>query len=108
MVPFGSRLGQSCMAYGAPHGTPGKVLVADSRLAKWLAARDVSLPLLAYEAETERLVCKLGSQLPGLFERAAVLCSGWAPQPLKDGTVLYEGVTSQVAEVLWATLDPKR
>jgi hypothetical protein len=81
-------------------------LAADNRLAKWLAAAELGVALLAYDEREEKLVCRLGAQLPGLFERAAVLCSGQPPLQRTDGTVLYRDVPEEVASGLWRALGP--
>jgi hypothetical protein len=82
----------------------GEVVAADNRLVKWLAAQAEGLNLLAYDAERELLITRLGAQLPGLYERAAVLSSGFAPVRRVDGTVAYRDVPADVAATLHGRL----
>jgi hypothetical protein len=74
--------------------------IADNRLAKWMAASELGLEMLAYEPNELRLICPLGAQLPGLFERAAVLASGQPPARLTNGTVVYRSVPFELAALL--------
>ncbi len=85
----------------------GGCKVADSRLVKYLAAAATGIPLFAYDKSSSTLACRLGAQLPGLYERAAVLCSGKPPQQLIDGTVIYQGIPPWVAAGLWQRLGPR-
>ncbi|MGH7717301.1 MAG: hypothetical protein ACREON_00445 [Gemmatimonadaceae bacterium] len=78
--------------------------VADNRLVKWLAARALGLQMLAYEPNAQTLTCPLGAQLPGLYERAAVLSSSRPPTPRANGTVTYDAVAPEVATGLWERL----
>jgi hypothetical protein len=79
----------------------GELRRADNRLVKWLAAAASGLRMLAYDRGSTTLLCPLGAQLPGLFERAAVLCSGRAPVRYRDGTVGYTDVPELVAARIW-------
>jgi hypothetical protein len=85
----------------------GALRIADSRTVKWLAANEAGTNLMAYEPSTETLTCRLGAQLPGLYERVAVLCSGKAPTPHKNGTVTYADVPEDIAATLWISLGPR-
>ena len=76
-------------------------VVADVRLAKYLAAKDASFSLLGYERATETLLASVGAPLPGLLERAAVLCSGRLPDRGADRTLAYARVPASVAEAIW-------
>ena len=77
--------------------------VGDSRVVKHLAAGAIGRTLLAYNPTARRLQTPLGAALPGLYERAAILCSGMPPK--HDTTSLrYEPVTKDVAEVIVAKL----
>jgi hypothetical protein len=82
----------------------GTIVCADNRVAKWVAALDARYSLLAYDETTETLTTRLGAQLPGLYERAAVLCSGRPPKPRVHGTVTYDGVNWEVAAALYDLL----
>ena len=55
------------------------VLVGDARVVKHLAAVVSGKRLVGYDAETQTLYVPLGADLPGLWGRAAVLCSGSRP-----------------------------
>lgn len=77
----------------------------ESRLGKYMAAAASGVYLLAYERARQRLLCPVGAQLPGLYERAAVLCSGRPPSmDGETGTMVYEGVPPSVASALWSLL----
>ena len=78
-----------------------RTVVTDVRFAKYLAAADKSFRLMGYEESCSTLLASSGAPLPGLFERAAVLCSGRLPSVERDGTLAYEQVPAQVAESIW-------
>lgn len=80
----------------------GRRVVADVRLAKHFAASDASFALIGYDEPSRTLLASLGAPLPGLLERAAVLCSGRLPILRPDGTLAYEGVPLDIAESIWA------
>jgi hypothetical protein len=82
----------------------GSVIAGDNRLVKWLAAQSEGVSLLAYDSEHGLLTTRLGAQLPGLYERAAVLCTGSAPIRRVDGTVAYQNVPADVAGSLFDRL----
>jgi hypothetical protein len=93
------------LRYGVTQPAGGSALLAaDSRTAKWLAAQNAEANLLAYDEPTQTLSCRLGAQLPGLYERVAVLCSGRPATPHKDGSVTYSDVPADVAGALWLAL----
>lgn len=71
------------------------------QLNKHLAARASGRPLLSYDRATLTASVPLGCDLPSLFGRAAVLCSGWLPEPDKTRALLsYRQVPAEVAGVL--------
>jgi hypothetical protein len=78
--------------------------VADARLAKWLAAAGRE-PYLGWSADTQTLVCHQSAPLPGLYERAAVLASGYPPTARADGHLAYRDVSRELAVALSARLD---
>jgi hypothetical protein len=80
-----------------------RMRLVDNRLGKHLAASS-SQPLVAYDPSKRLLSTPLGAQLPGLYERALVLATGIPPQQLTNGTVAYEGVSSDVAARVWHLL----
>ena len=85
----------------APSAPARRTVVADVRLAKHLAAGDASLALIGYDEPCRTLLASAGAPLPGLLERAAVLCSGRLPTRRPDGTLAYERVPLEVAEAIW-------
>lgn len=82
----------------------GELRRADNRLVKWAAAHALGIEILSYDPDALTLRCPLGAQLPGLYERAAVLGSGRPPTQRTDGTVTYGAVDASVAAGLWARL----
>lgn len=86
--------------YRPEDGRAGQLLRADAKLVKWLAARDAGISLLAYNSATQDLAVPLGAGLPGLYERAAVLCSG-RPPASGNGELIYRNVTEDVASAIW-------
>lgn len=73
--------------------------LGDARLVKHLSAAQHHVSLIAYDPEARSLLAQLGARLPGLYERAAVLCSGCAPRR-EGGIVRYAGVPPTVATML--------
>jgi hypothetical protein len=90
--------------YGFARESGAQLLETDARLCKWLAAARERLALLAYDGPSRALVCPLGAEPPGLYERALVLCSGRPPVRRKDGTTLYTEVPPEIAATLWRLL----
>ena len=86
----------------ALHSDGNDLRVADTRLAKWLAAGRT--PLLAYDRERRRVVCHRGTEPPWLYERALVLCSGLLPTPVEGHLVEYADVGPEIAAALAARL----
>ena len=78
--------------------------VGDSRIVKYLAARELGWSLVGYDRDRQLLIVPWGAQLPGLYERAAVLCSGEPPLKMTDGTVAYQSVPPVIAAALWRKL----
>lgn len=77
-----------------------------ARLVKHLEAERAGVPLVAYDPERRELAVRLGAQLPGLYERVAMLCSGVPPRRFDDGTQRYAKVPPAIAAGLWARLQP--
>ena len=103
--PGAYRLHTRPIQYVVFTGTETKV--ADNRLVKYLAASIRGWQMLAYDETNQTLHCRLGAQLPGLFERAATLCSGEPPVSYVDGTVSYKMVPPEIASQIWDRLRPK-
>ena len=76
----------------------------DSRLGKLLAAVEDGVSPVAYDPGTARLFAARGAQLPGLYERAIVLCSGHLPTDVDGLAVAYREVPETVARLLWSKL----
>jgi len=83
----------------------GEAAVGTVQLVKHLEARRLGHPLVAYDRDARRLAVPLGADLPGLFGRAAVLCSGQLPTPVPERRCLvYKDVPADVADLLVAVL----
>ena len=83
----------------------GDVRIVDSRLSKWLAAQDRRSPMLAYRHADRILLAHVACPLPGLYERAAVLCSGLPPIELEGHLLGYRDVPEKIASLLAAALE---
>ena len=83
-----------------------RTVVADVRLAKYLATADACFALMGYDEPNRMLLATPGAPLPGLFERAAVLCSGRLPVRRRDGMLAYERVPVGIARAIWKALRP--
>jgi len=71
------------------------------QLVKHLAARVESRPLLGHLESSNVLVVPLGADLPGVYGRVAMLCSGTPPMVSKATRSLgYAGVPKHVADRL--------
>jgi hypothetical protein len=68
--------------------------ICDVRVAKWLSA---DRALVAYDRSERLLYCHVGSEPPGLFERALVLCSGRLPERREGHLAAYVDVPEHVA-----------
>lgn len=88
-------------AWRPPYGSGFRV--GDSRVVKHLAAAAVGRTLLVYNPTDQQLLTPLGGALPGLYERAVVLCSGLSPRHSAT-SLCYESVTEDVADVIMAKL----
>jgi len=78
----------------------GDARIVDSRLGKWLAARERGIQMLAYRSSDSILLARLGCPLFGLYERTAVLCSGVPPNELEGHLIGYRNVPETVARSL--------
>jgi hypothetical protein len=76
--------------------------IAEVRLAKWLALGHT--PLLAHDTERRRALCHIGTEPPGLYERALVLCSGLLPQSLEGHLAEYSDVPVEVVTAIASRL----
>lgn len=79
--------------------------IGTAQLVKHLAARSVGRPLLGYLPGESKLLVPVGSELPGVYGRAAVLCSGLSPAVSpKTRTIAYHDVPPDFANTLNALL----
>jgi len=88
----------------------GSAALGDAYIVKHLAAQQSGRPLLAYDSDRQLLIVPLGAELPGLYERAAVLSSGRLPDRLEGGAgsgarlLAYGQITPSDARRLWDLL----
>ncbi|UOQ88048.1 hypothetical protein MUN74_12170 [Agromyces endophyticus] len=76
-----------------------------SDTAKYIAASWAAVSLVRYDKRDRVLSVPLGTPLPGLYERAAVLSSGKLPTPTRKGwTLAYHAITPEFAEQMIARL----
>ena len=79
--------------------------IGDARLVKYASAADSGLPLVGYDADQRVLYAPLGADLPGLYGRAAVLCSGRAPhENLEERLLEYHNVPPRFATRIFQLL----
>ena len=79
----------------------GLAALGSVQLIKHIAARHAGTPLLAYDESQQALAVPLGADLPGLYGRAAVLCSGLLPRPVRrQHQLVYTGVPLPIADGL--------
>ena len=77
----------------------GEAALGTVQLTKHIAARQLGRPLLAYLESQRALAVPLGADLPVLYGRAAVLCSGRLPTPLRQKRLLvYHDVPQSIAD----------
>lgn len=84
----------------------GESRATNHSLAKIFAARAEGVALHGYDPARQRLFGALGCDLPGLYSRAAVSCSGYLP--LKEGQRFYHadvppGVARRILSNLYRT-----
>jgi hypothetical protein len=77
---------------------------ADSRLAKWLTWPRP--PMLTIDEANRSVCCHLGSEPPGLYERALVIGSGMLPRRFAEHLVRYDDVSPITARALAQLLEP--
>ena len=74
-------------------------------LAKHLAAQVNEHPLYAHDLSSQQFRVPLGANLPGLYERAAVLCSGELPMyDRATNSIVYSSINERFAGALAARL----
>lgn len=76
----------------------GTALLGDARSVKYVAALETGNSLVGYDGASGTLYVPLGADLPGLYGRAAVLASGFAPFENPGERILeYRGVSEELA-----------
>lgn len=79
--------------------------LVSSGLGKHLAARQVGVPLVSWDEDLQLLSVPIGAELPGLYARAAVLCSGVLPTRVnEDFSLNYGDISEDFARILTAKL----
>ena len=78
-----------------------KIRLCTVQLLKHVVAQNESSTLLAYRPDVPALITRLGADLPGLYGRAAVLCSGLAPiEDTEQRALIYPDVSPEVAALI--------
>ena len=80
-----------------------ELIKVNNRVGKHMVSKMKNIPAMTYDEDTKTLRCLLGAELPGLYERAAVLSSGRAPV-IEDGNSIYKEVSPSVASALYQSL----
>lgn len=76
-----------------------KGIMCDSRLAKYLAMSNSYQNFYSYDATKCELKVRVGMDLPFLYERVAVMCSGELPE-VQNGVLVYKIIPQEIAEGL--------
>jgi hypothetical protein len=83
----------------------GTVSICTVQLLKHVVAHETGMSLLAYHEADRSLVVRLGADLPSLYGRAAVLCSGLAPlEDTKQRCLIYRDVPPAIASLIHGAL----
>ena len=83
----------------------GTAAVGAAQLVKHIANMWAHEPLVGYHSKSESVVAPLGADLPGLYGRAASICSGRAPREIMEQRVIqYPSVPRDVAGTIFAKL----
>jgi hypothetical protein len=78
-----------------------KIRLCTVQLLKHVVAQNESSTLLSYRPDVPALITRLGADLPGLYGRAAVLCSGLAPiEDTEQRALIYPDVSADVAALI--------
>jgi hypothetical protein len=79
----------------------GTMGIGNAQLVKHIANSWANDPLAGYHTLSGSVVVPLGADLPGIFGRALVLCSGRAPRELIEQRMLqYQSVPRGVADII--------
>jgi hypothetical protein len=76
-----------------------KAYLCDARLAKYFALASEYWKFFKYDQESETLQVPIGMELPFLFDRVAVSCSGKTPEK-GNGIITYTQIDKDIAEGL--------
>ncbi len=74
-------------------------VTCDARLAKYFAMSKFYEKFLRYHGSNQELKVRVGMDLPFLYERVAVMCSGELPE-VQNGVLIYKMVPKEIAEGL--------
>jgi len=99
-------------AYASPADAADRqVAPASVYLAKHLAANSAGTALAVYVPSQQQIIVPRGCDLPGLYARALVLCSGEQPRRakvtagnMKINCLLYSGIGQETADLLLTLL----
>jgi len=87
-----------CTEQDLVHGT---FMLGSSQVVKHLAALLAGTMHVAWDERSSSLLVPFGADLPGLYGRAAVLCSGCAPTPASgQPLLLYQQVPKEIARAI--------
>ena len=84
----------------------GSIAIANVQVVKHVANAWAGDPLAGYHEATSSLLVPRGADLPGLYARAAVVCSGRGPDSTSVA-LQYRDVPREVADALHAKLRPR-
>ena len=100
-----NRFAQTYVFRSATDISEGTAVVADAAVVKHAAAQVRGRPLIAYSPEHRLLMTPLGCELPGLYARAATLCSGKTHmRDHRTFSLQYRDVPTAIAEALYEKL----
>jgi hypothetical protein len=89
-----------------PHGALDRTCrVGTVQLVKHLAAKQEQRSLLGFHPRRDMLLAPMGAELPGLYGRAVLLCSGHSPSVSpRIRTIGYHGVPRHLADAMHTLL----
>lgn len=80
----------------------GTIGVGNAQIVKHIANSWAGDPLVGYHSRSGSVVTPLGADLPALYGRALVLCSGRAPREIENHRMLqYPSVPRKVADIIY-------
>jgi hypothetical protein len=69
-------------------------------LVKICAAYNGGYRLQDYDAQTNEFSCILGCNLPGLYERILVSCSGTLPERASNKKIIYKNIPYKIGNYI--------